>query len=103
AQQALARLVPMLAGLRQVSNQVIQTDFYLALAEAQADSGNYHASEQTLEKALFLAEEQRSSIGSEVDRKIWARDWFEPYKSLVEVKLNQRDFAGALGAWEIFR
>jgi CHAT domain-containing protein/tetratricopeptide (TPR) repeat protein len=61
------------------------------------------AAESALRSAVFLAEWALKSISSEDDRRHWARQTQNAYRSAVEWKLRQGDPTSALELWEWYR
>jgi CHAT domain-containing protein len=102
-QSALARLADISAQISTISNDTIAAEYYRTLGGAQADAGDLRASEAALQVAVLLAEEQRVSLKTEVDRISWAHDSVDSYAQLVEAKVASQDSMGALAIWEMFR
>jgi CHAT domain-containing protein len=102
-QQVLDRLKQFPEQLASISNQIFLSDYYLALGNAQGAAGDMRAAENTISTAVYLAERQRSSLRSEMDRAAWATQSEYSYSRLVEAKLANQDPEGALAVLEMYQ
>lgn len=96
--------------LRSVQEQVLSSPYrysldryYEVLGELQSRLADLRAAESSFRAAATLAEVSLRSLKSERERSEWKREHSEAYKSLVDVRLRQKDVLGAFALWEWFR
>jgi CHAT domain-containing protein len=98
ALETLERLRPQ---LENIPNRTFITDYYLALGDLQA-AEHSRSAEETFGLAVAVAEQQRASLRSEVDRAAWASQSEHYYRRLVEAKLANQDSGTALAVLEMY-
>ncbi len=103
AQTAITRLATVEPKVAKISNEVLSEKYHRAVGEMYGQSGNIPASEEELDVAVLIAEQQRSSLEAESDRLSWARESEELYRDLVETKFEAQDPSGALAVLEFYR
>jgi len=77
--------------------------YYSAEADIALKKSDDVAAESALRSAVFLAEWALKSFSSEDDRRHWAEQTQNAYRSVVEWKLRQGDATSALELWEWYR
>jgi tetratricopeptide (TPR) repeat protein len=102
-QRVLNHLRSMSPRLEKISNFYVASDYFRAIGKLESTTGDPQASEEALEKAVALMEQQRSSLRSGDDRAAWNQQSVESYRDLVEAKLRLGNSFGALAVWEMYR
>jgi CHAT domain-containing protein/tetratricopeptide (TPR) repeat protein len=77
--------------------------YYQVLGALQTKLADVTGAEASFRAAVTLAEVGLQSLKSETQRIEWERDHSEAYRSLVDVRLRQKDVGGAFAIWEWFK
>ncbi len=100
---ALNQLRSMNSRLTGISNSYVVGDYFKAIAKLESAAGHPQLSEEALEDAVAMMEQQRQSLRSDDDRAMWSRESVGSYLALIDSKLRLHDIEGALATWEMYR
>jgi tetratricopeptide (TPR) repeat protein len=102
AEQAVDRLQVVSPSVQRIPDKDIQFSFSQEIGLAYAAVGNKRAAEESLLKALELAEASLLSTGTERERFTWSRKTEGTYRALVHLKLHD-DPGAAFTRWEWYK
>jgi CHAT domain-containing protein/cytochrome c-type biogenesis protein CcmH/NrfG len=88
--------------IRQIRDKDLQLSFFQSLGLAQMNAGDSLAAQESLQQAVYLADEGLEFVKSERMRLEWSRKNDPTYRALVRLKFSM-DPAEALGLWEWYK
>ncbi|HXB20031.1 MAG TPA: CHAT domain-containing protein [Candidatus Solibacter sp.] len=89
--------------VKRLSNRVLDFNYYNTLAEIQWKAGDREAAEQSLRKAIDLAESGLRSLTTWPERLTWMSQHRSPYLLLTELMFRSGRQQAALEIWQRFR
>jgi hypothetical protein len=103
AEAALRTLRGLRPRINSIANDSIQSDYYDVVAEAERRAGRVDLAINSMYAAADIAEKRQTSLKTDIDRILWARDARDLFSQLVELKLESHDPLGALVTLEGFQ
>lgn len=90
--------------LPEIANVTIQKRFYETEGTSLAQKGDYLEAEQSLQRALHLANAGFGKLKSDAERFAWEQETKKIYRGLVELRFRwQHDTDSALRLWRLYR
>jgi tetratricopeptide (TPR) repeat protein len=100
--EAISTLEEASATIRQIRDKDLQLSFYQTLGLAQMNAGDLPAAQESLQQAVYLADEGLEFVRSERMRLEWSRKNDPTYRALVRLKFSV-DPSEALELWEWYK